>query len=80
MTAVTAPAASDWAGRYYLEDKQIHQYLKAELADPAVEWLVPAHSTELHYPERHARTEISDRPEPGRGHHRLSCRGCWAAT
>jgi hypothetical protein len=75
-----APAASDWAARYHREDKRIHRYRKAELADPAAVWLVPAHSLDPLYPERHARVEISADPEPGRGHHRLSCRACWAAS
>jgi len=79
VTAVTA-RTSDWTARYYREDKQIHRYLKAELADPGVEWLVPAHGVDPLYPERHARMEILPEPERGRGHHRLSCRGCWAAS
>ncbi|SEC95478.1 hypothetical protein SAMN04489727_5741 [Amycolatopsis tolypomycina] len=79
MTAVTAPAASEWAARYHREDRQIHRYLKADLADPGVDWLVPAHSADPLYPERHARVEISDRPAPGSGHHRLCCRACWVA-
>jgi len=48
----------DYLIRGYLLDQRLHFYLKAELANPAFEFLVPMCGEDPMYPQRHPRVEV----------------------
>lgn len=75
MTDVIAMADADYAARYSTDDGQVHDYLKRELADPAMQWLIPRCQEGALYPDRHPRVEISDGVPRQRGSSH-TCRGC----
>ncbi|MCU1686092.1 MAG: hypothetical protein JWQ81_6831 [Amycolatopsis sp.] len=68
---------ADYTVRWWVENGQIHQYLKADLADPAIEWLVPRCS-DVMYPVRHPRVELT-LEIPRTCERSMWCRGCQVA-
>lgn len=71
-------ADADYTARYSTDDGQIHDFLKRELADPGVDWLIPRCQEGAMYPaERHPHVEISDCLPRQRGNDQV-CRGCLA--
>lgn len=73
--AVLSMTDADYTPRYssdHVLGGMVHDYLKVELADPAMRWLIPRCQEASMYPARHPLMEMR-KPRPGRDHECSAC-------
>lgn len=80
MATMIAMTDADYTPRYsadHILGGQVHDFLKRELADPSVQWLIPRCQEGAMYPPRHPRMDLREQVPRQRGADYV-CRGCVA--